>query len=179
MSLSHYAILFVVFEIFVFYIVFIVLVSTLVFLFKKANLLEMPKMENEKEKQIELNESFKDLDLQKLPKQILWINLTSKNYLFKIFSSKYALLLFKNSKQIISFIKYLLAVKPELQFQKLYRKYNIIIELNEEKYMTEKELDTIYYLADWLIFVGCKIPICIYSEVIFTNSIRMKLLFPL
>ena len=176
LSLSHYAILFVVFEIFVFYIVFIVLVSTLVFLFKKANLLEMPKMENEKEKQIELNESFKDLDLQKLPKQILWINLTSKNYLFKIFSSKYALLLFKNSKQIISFIKYLLAVKPELQFQKLYRKYNIIIELNEEKYMTEKELDTIYYLADWLIFVGCKIPICIYSEVIFTNSIRMKLL---
>ena len=176
LSLSHYAILFVVFEIFVFYIVFIVLVSTLVFLFKKANLLEMPKMENEKEKQIELNESFKDLDLQKLPKQILWINLTSKNYLFKIFSSKYALLLFKNSKQIISFIKYLLAVKPELQFQKLYRKYNIIIELNEEKYMIEKELDTIYYLADWLIFVGCKIPICIYSEVIFTNSIRMKLL---
>ena len=176
LSLSHYAILFVVFEVFVFCIVFISLVSTLVFLFKKANLFEMPKMENEKEKQIELNESFKDLDLQKLPKQILWINLTSKNYLFKIFSSKYALLLFKNSKQIISFIKYLLAVKPELQFQKLYRKYNIIIELNEEKYMTEKELDTIYYLADWLIFVGCKIPICIYSEVIFTNSIRMKLL---
>ena len=176
LSLSHYAILFVVFEVFVFCIVFIALVSTLVFLFKKANLFEMPKMENEKEKQIELNESFKDLDLQKLPKQILWINLTSKNYLFKIFSSKYALLLFKNSKQIISFIKYLLAVKPELQFQKLYRKYNIIIELNEEKYMAEKELDTIYYLADWLIFVGCKIPICIYSEVIFTNSIRMKLL---
>ena len=176
LSLSHYAILFVVFEVFIFCIVFIALVSTLVFLFKKANLFEMPKMENEKEKQIELNESFKDLDLQKLPKQILWINLTSKNYLFKIFSSKYALLLFKNSKQIISFIKYLLAVKPELQFQKLYRKYNIIIELNEEKYMAEKELDTIYYLADWLIFVGCKIPICIYSEVIFTNSIRMKLL---
>ena len=176
LSLSHYAFLFVVFEIFIFCIVFIILISTFVFLFKKANLLEMPKLENEKEKQIELNESFKDLDLQKLPKQILWINLTSKNYLFKIFSSKYALLLFKNSKQIISFMKYLLAVKPELQFQKLYRKYNIIIELNEEKYMTEKELDTIYYLADWLIFVGCKIPICIYSEVIFTNSIRMKLL---
>ena len=176
LTLSHYVIIFIFLEFFSFCIAFIVLISTFVFLFKKANLLEMPKAENEKEKQIELNESLKDLDLQKLPKQILWINLTSKNYLFKIFSSKYALLLFKNSKQIISFIKYLLAVKPELQFQKLYRKYNIIIELNEEKYMTEKELDTIYYLADWLIFVGCKIPICIYSEVIFTNSIRMKLL---
>ena len=92
-----------------------------------------------------------------------------------MFLSKYNLLLFKNSNQVISFIKYLLAVKPELQFQKLYKIFNIIIEF-DENFLSENNFEIIYYLADWLIFVGCKIPICIYSEIILSNPIRMKLL---
>ena len=92
-----------------------------------------------------------------------------------MFLSKYDLLLFKNSNQVISFIKYLFAVKPELQFQKLYKIFNIIIEF-DENCLSENNFDIIYYLTDWLIFVGCDIPICIYSDIILSSPIRMRLL---
>ena len=183
LSNSQYIIFFIFYEIFFIYIALIILVSAFVFFFKKANIIETPKVENEymtKLKQIEVKlekkESLEDTDLKKLPKQILWINLSLKNGLFKEFSKKYDLLLFQNSNQIISFIKYLLAVKPELQFQKLFKKFNIIIQLNDDNLITEKELDIIYYLADWLVYVGCKIPICVFSENILSSSVRMKLL---
>ena len=183
LSNPQYIIFFIFYEIFFIYISVIILVSSFAFFFKKANILEMPKMENEyinKLRQIEMKlekkESLEDGDLRKFPKQILWINLSYKNDLFKEFSEKYELLLFQNSNQIISFIKYLLAVKPELQFQKLFKKFNIIIQLNDDNFITEKDLEIIYYLEDWLVYVGCKIPICIYSESILSNSVRMKLL---
>ena len=181
LSFSQYIIFFIFFEIFLIYISFIILISTFVFLFKKANIIEMPKVENEYisklkqiEEKLEKRESLEDTDLQKLPKQILWINLNTKSNIFKTYTSKYDLLLFKNSNQVISFIKYLLAVKPELQFQKLYKKFIIIIQLND--FINENDFDIIYYLADWLIFVGCTIPICIYSETAISNSFRMRLL---
>ena len=178
---SHYIIFFIFCEIFFFYVSIIILISTFVFLFKKANIIEMPKVENEYisklkqiEEKLEKRESLEDTDLQKLPKQILCINFNCKKNVFKAFIAKYDLLLFKSSNQVIAFIKCLLAVKPELQFEKLYKKFKIIIQLND--YMNETDFDIIYYLADWLVFVGCKIPICIYSETAIYNTFRMKLL---
>lgn len=183
LSQSRHVIFFIFFEILFIYISFIILISTFAFLFKKANNIDMPKVENEEyisklkqiEKKLEKGESLEYTDIQKLPRQILWINLSSKNYLFKMFLSKYDLLLFKNSNQVISFIKYLFAVKPELQFQKLYKIFNIIIEF-DENCLSENNFDIIYYLTDWLIFVGCDIPICIYSDIILSSPIRMRLL---
>lgn len=47
-------------------------------------------------------------------------------------ASKYQILFFKNSNQILSFLKYIFAIKPELQFKKLIFKINIVVEINKK-----------------------------------------------
>ena len=180
---SQYVLLIVFAEIVLIYILFVVLVSVLSYLFKKAMILESPKQESEymeKLKQIEekLQESktYEDTDLDKIKKQVLWLNLGNKNTDVNLFS-KYEILLFKNSSQIISFLKYLFALKPELQFKKLTHKLNIIVEIGNERnsVVGEKELIQIGKLTEWMIFVGCKIPLVIYGESNFARNLKMKL----
>ena len=179
---SQYVLAIVFFEIVLMYILFVILISVLSYLFKKAMIIESPKQESEymeKLKQIEekLQESktYEDTDLDKIKKQVLWLNLGNKNTNVNLFS-KYEILLFKNSNQIISFLKYLFALKPELQFKKLTHKLNIIIEIGSERNSVgEKELIQIGKLTEWMIFVGCKIPLAIYGESNFARNLKMKL----
>ena len=71
-------------------------------------------------------------------------------------------------------MKYIFAVRPEIQFKKLIYKINIIVETSKKK-LKDKEIRQISNLAEWLIFVGSKIPIIIYGKTNFESSIRMKL----
>ena len=61
-----------------------------------------------------------------------------------------------------------------MQFKKLKNKLNIIIEINNKK-IGEKEYKQISNLGEWLIFVGSKIPVYIYSKNKIDNSFKMRL----
>ncbi len=90
--------------------------------------------------------------------------------------AKSSLLLFKTSSQLISVLKFLFAIKPKLQFKKLHNKFGIIIEVKNEKMkLKESELDQIYTLIDWLTFVGCKIPVTLFSQINLEKTFKMKL----
>ena len=106
------------------------------YLFKKSSELEEEKVENEViakleqiEEKLKEGREVEDNDLRKLKKQILWLNLSSKNDVYNLYSASNELLLFKTAGQIISFLKYLFAIKPELQFKKLDSKFGIVIEI--------------------------------------------------
>ena len=49
-----------------------------------------------------------------------------------------------------------------------------IIEISQKK-IEEKEIKQINNLVEWLIFVGCKIPIFIYSNFNLEPNLKMKL----
>jgi len=96
------------------------------------------------------------------------------------------ILLFTSSKQIISFFKYLFAIKPKLQFKNLEDKFVIVIECSGEednheinKYkslnyiINQQQLNQIYYLFDWLEFAGCKIPVAIFTPERLDKNIKM------
>jgi hypothetical protein len=104
------------------------------------------------------------------------LNLSNKHDLYNHYSTINDLLLFKTSNQIISSLKYLFAIKPELQFKKLNNKFGIIIEIkNDKSHLKEEELDQIDILIDWLTFVGCKIPVALYSQINIEKTLKMKL----
>ena len=71
-------------------------------------------------------------------------------------------------------MKYIFAVKPEIQFKKLEYKINIVIEINK-KNIKEKEINQIYQLCEWLIFIGSQIPIILYGKYKLEISKIMKL----
>lgn len=170
------------FQVIFFYFYFSIIISTLVYAFKKSiSIQENKKIGNnylEKLEEIEKKfkedklEEYKNSDLMK--KHILWWNLDGKNVYAADISSKYEALIFKNSNQILAFLKYIFAVRPEIQFKKLIYKMNIIIETNNKKF-GDKEIRQIIKLAEWLVFVGSKIPIIIYGKIKFENSIIMKI----
>ena len=179
---SHFSIVYILFQIVFFYFILGIIIATLVYAFKKAIFLQAPpkdnkymsKLEEIREKIEEVkSEEFKNVNLMK--KQILWWNLDEDNYNNKIdLIAKYEALIFKNSNQIISFLKYIFAVKPEIQFKKLEYKINIVIEINK-KNIKEKEISQINQLCEWLIFIGSQIPIILYGKYKLEISIIMKL----
>ena len=85
--------------------------------------------------------------------------------------------MFKNSNQIISFLKYLFALKPELQFKNLVKKLNIVVEVDNYDNMSfmENEVIQINRLADWMTYVGTKILLIIYCQTNFSVNFQMKL----
>lgn len=179
---SKYSVVVILFQSIFFYFSFAIIIATLVYTYKKALILQSPEEENkymvkleeiEKKLKEDKLEEFKNIDLMK--KHILWWNIDDiNNYTINNIFTKYKALFFKNYNQIISFLKYIFAVRPEIQFMKLIYKINIIIETNQKK-LKDKEIRQISNLAEWLIFVGSKIPIIIYSKSNFENSIKMKL----
>ena len=181
-TVSEYFILINIFEIILFLFLICIAIATLVYLYKRASALEMDKVENEImiklkqiEEKLEEGKETEDNDLRKLKKQILWLNLSNKHDLYNHYSTINDLLLFKTSNQIISSLKYLFAIKPELQFKKLNNKFGIIIEIkNEKSHLKEEELDQIDILIDWLTFVGCKIPVAFYSQINIEKTLKMK-----
>ena len=181
---SKYVFIIVFFELIFFLISFALFISTFVYLCKKATIIESPKQENEyivKLKQIQekLRENVENekIDSIGIKKQVLWLKLNNKSSSITD-TNRYELILFKNSNQIISFLKYLFALKPELQFKKLVHKLNIVVEISDyDNLVWEKEDMQINKLIDWLTFVGCKIPLIIFCQKDFSRNFQMKLFY--
>ena len=178
---SKFSISNILFQLVFFYFSLALIIATLVYSFKKAIFIMAPQKENkymikleEIEKKINEDkfEEYKNFDLMR--KHILWWNLDGKISPDNDFISKYEALIFKNSNQILAFLKYIFAVRPEIQFKKLIYKLNIIIETNKKK-LGDSEIRQLMALCEWLVFVGSKIPIFIYGKTKFEASVRMKL----
>ena len=184
--LSKYSIIFIYFEIIAFFFMASIFVATLVYMFKKAILFQEPEEDNnymeklnEIKNKLEDNKNEEEInnDLNSLnKKQILWLCLDKEENKLKhnIDNENYVVLYFKNSGQIISFIKYLFSLKPNLQHMKLLYKLNIIIETNQIQ-LELNDKKEINKLTDWLIFKECKIPLIFYGLTKFDSSYKNKL----
>lgn len=178
---SKYSAFIVNFQAIALYFYIALIIATLVYLYKAAVIsLEPPKKNKYVQKLSEIGEKLEEQKLLEysnedlLKKQILWLTLDKKNLSDNYIISKHQVLLFKNSFQILSYLKYIFAIKPEMQFKKLLYKLNIVIEITQQK-IGEKEMKQISNLAEWLIFVGSKIPIFIFGKLNFDRNLRMKL----
>lgn len=180
---SDYFLLYNVLQILIILIALCVMVGTVVLLIQKSLKYETEKEEDEviqKISEIEMKlaqEILKyDENYKRMKKQILWLNLNDKNDLFLSYAPHYNMILFTKSNQVISFLKYLFALKPEMQFKNLTNKVGVIIETkiirNEIK---GQELEQIEMLLDWLKHVGCKIPIALYTPEIIERNLKMKI----
>ena len=178
---SSYSVAILFFQVVYFYFYCSIVIATLAYLHKKAIILQEPPEENkyvtkldEIEQKLEEKKALENIKEDSLKKQILWLNLDEDKKYNSEMASKYQILFFKNSNQILSFLKYIFAIKPELQFKKLIFKINIVVEINKKKF-GHIELKQISRLADWFTFVGCKIPIIIFGNSYFDHSIKIKL----
>ena len=185
-SFTRYFLLFNCIEkIFMIYLI-VMIISSFINSLEKASQYEIPKEEDEillkikdiKDK-LENEEENTDDNINNLKKQILWLNLGNKNGLFNKLSkkSKKKMLLFTDPNQIISFLKYLFAIKAEMQFKNLKNKIGIVIqeEGSLNSYNTIEKFEAkIFVLLDWLKYVGCKIPILIYTGDTLGKNLRMK-----
>ena len=182
MTQSKYTFILLLFEYVFFLLSFCIIISSFIHLYKKANSIEEPKQEceylNKMDNLIEkLKENVEDknVDLIGIKKQILYLKLTPKNLALNN-TTKIELTIFKNSQQIISFLKYIFALKPELQFKNLLSLLNIVIEVNHyDNFNWNFDLKQIIYLIKWLTFIGCKIPLIIYCEPNFEKNYHLKL----
>ena len=182
MTQSKYIFILLLFEYVFFLLSFCIIISSFIYLYKKANSIEEPKQESEYLNKMEnliekLKENVEDknVDLIGIKKQILYLKLTPKNLALNN-TTKIELTIFKNSQQIISFLKYIFALKPELQFKNLLSLLNIVIEVNHyDNFNWNFDLKQIIYLIKWLTFIGCKIPLIIYCEPNFEKNYHLKL----
>ena len=181
MTQSKYVFVFLLFEYVFILMSFCILISSFVHIYKKALSIEEPKQESEYLskmdnliEKLKENVDEKNIELIGIKKQILYLKLTPKNLVQN--STKIEITIFKNSSQIISFLKYIFALKPELQFKNLLSLLNIVIEVNHyDNYNWKFDLKQIEYLINWLTFVGCKIPLIIYCEPNFEKNYHLKL----
>ena len=130
---------------------------------------EVFKKMEEIENILEKEEENTDDSLSNLKKQILWVNFENSNEVYnEVLGKLKNMLLFKNANQVISFLKYLFALKPLIQFKSLKHKLCIVIQYSslqkDNKGMKEKITENTQALLEWLNFVGCKIPVIIYCE---------------
>lgn len=183
-NLSYYLIFNCAEKIFMVYFIMMI-ISSFVNSFEKASQYEIDKEEDEIlmkikdiEEKLENEEENTDNNIYHLKKQILWLNMGNKNDIFNNYSNKSKkMLFFSTSNQVISFLKYLFAIKPEMQFKYLRNKIGIVIQdkSNSSSLINEKKVNNLFILLDWLNFVGCKIPILIYTEEPIEKNLRMKL----
>ena len=173
---SEYTLLFGVLQKIIFVYSYISFISSCVNSFEKAVQIESKKEDDEIIKKMEEIESIIEKEesnsvdnLHYLKKQILWINYESKSDLYnEILKKSKNMLLCKNANQVISFLKYLFALKPMMQFKSLKNKLCIIIQysssinLVDNLSLREQRIKNIQMLLEWLNFVGCKIPVTIY-----------------
>lgn len=156
-----------------------------------SNLLEQAsEYENKKEENVILNK-IKDLDEKigededsesedlygSIKKKILWLGLITKKENFNSLMNKNkSLLFFQSGNKVESFLKYLFAIKPNMQYQNLREKIGIVIECQaENNYLSEGDLEQINSLLKWLEFSGCKIHILLYTQNRLSRELRMKL----
>ena len=173
---TEYILLFGVIQKLIFLYSYICFISSCVNSFEKAIQYESKKEDDEVLKKmeeiegiLEKEEENNDDSLSNLKKQILWVNFENNNDLYnEVFSKIKNMLLFKNANQVISFLKYLFALKPLMQFKSLKHKLCIVMQYTsiykDNKGMKERIIENIRTLLEWLNFVGCKIPVIIYCE---------------
>ena len=173
---SEYTLLFGVLQKIIFIYSYTSFISSCVNSFEKAVQIESKKEDDEIIKKMDEIESILEKEetnsvdnLHYLKKQILWINYESKSDLYnEILKKSKNMLLCKNANQVISFLKYLFALKPMMQFKSLRNKLCIIIQysssinLVDNLSLKEQRINNIQMLLEWLNFVGCKIPVTIY-----------------
>ena len=178
---SKYSIAFIFAQLIFFYFFIAIIIATLVYAYKRAITIQNPETDNkyidklneiQNKIQKEKIEDFNNFDYVK--KHVLWWKIDGISYNAVDIIKKHKALIFKQSNQIISFLKYIFAVQPELQFKKLINKFNIIIETNKKTF-EEREMKQICELMDWLMYVGAKIPIIIYNLSKMNHSLKMKL----
>jgi len=173
---TEYILLFGVIQKLIFLYSYICFISSCVNSFEKAIQYESKKEDDEVLKKmeeiegiLEKEEENNDDSLSNLKKQILWVNFENNNDLYnEVFGKMKNMLLFKNANQVISFLKYLFALKPLMQFKSLKHKLCIVMQYSssykENKGVKERIIENIRALLEWLNFVGCKIPVIIYCE---------------
>ena len=174
---TDYILLFGVLQKIIFIYSYICFISSCVNSLEKAIEYESKKEEDEVLKKmeeieniLEKEEENKEEDsLINLKKQILWLNYENNNDIYNDILGKIKnMLLFKNANQVISFLKYLFALKPLMQFKSLKHKLCIVIQYSsankDNKRMKDKVVENIQVLLEWLYFVGCKIPVIFYCE---------------
>jgi hypothetical protein len=168
-------------------------------MFREASAIEIVDEDNELMQRLDgLSEGFQKLAIKKRDnsintvsdvKQVIWLCLSNSSDLYneKVYSNskngggsddnKY--MIFSKSPQIISFFKYLFAIKPKMQFKKLENKFVILIEckneFNEKNTIAEDDVSQIYFLFDWLNFAGCRIPLAIYTRLQVEKNLRMSM----
>ena len=183
--LSKYCIFFIFFQLIVFFITISMFIATSAYVFKQAILFQqdeekdeyMEKL-NEIQKKLEEKKNLEEInnndDLNR--KQILWFCLDRDLDKVRDYyeNENYEVLFFKNTDQIISFIKYVFTMKPKLQHIKLRYKLNIVVETNQN-HLEQKQRNEINKLTDWLIFIECKISLIFYGKTYFDSSYREKL----
>ena len=161
-----------------------IFVATMCLLFKRASAVEEENEENkiltkinEIEDVIKETPCIVDNNIQHIHKRILWLNLTGDTNLYYVFRSKSNIVLMSNVSHVLSFLKVLFVLKPEMQYQNLKDKYGILIEIKvEHKQISPNDLCEIDILLDWLTFVGVKIPVMVYSPNVFERNVKMKML---
>ena len=185
-SYSRYILLVICIEKILMIYLIVMIISSFINSLEKASQYEIQKEEDEIllkikdiENKLENEEENTDDNINNLKKQILWLNLGNRNELYNKLSkkSKKKMLLFTSPNQIISFLKYLFAIKAEMQFKNLRNKIGIVIqeEGSTNSYFNIENFETkIIVLLDWLNFVGCKIPILIYTGEPLGKNLRMK-----
>ena len=172
---TEYILLFGVIQKLIFLYSYICFISSCVNSFEKAIQYESKKEDDEVLKKmeeiegiLEKEEENNDDSLSNLKKQILWVNFENNNDLYnEVFGKMKNMLLFKNANQVISFLKYLFALKPLMQFKSLKHKLCIVMQYSSYKDnngIKERIIENIRALLEWLNFVGCKIPVIIYCE---------------
>ena len=183
--LSKYCMFFIFFQFIVFFFTASIFIASSAFIFKQAILFQQDEekdeyMEKLKEIQKKLEEKNNLDEINNndnlYKKQILWFSLDKDTDKIRDFyeNENYDVLFFKNSEQILSFLKYVFSMKPNLQHIKLKYKLNIIIETNKN-HLEPKQRNEVSKLTDWLIFIECKIPLIFYGKTYFDSSYREKL----
>ena len=185
--LSSYSIFFLFFEFISFFFFISIFIATAVYVFKQAILFQekeekneylekLNEIQNKLEEKNNLNE-INNIEINEMnKKQILWFSLDKDKDKVRnsVENENYDMLYFKNSNQILSFLKYIFTMKPHLQHVKLNYKLIIVLETNQ-KHFESNERDEINKLTDWLIFIECKIPLIFYGKTHLDNSYKIKL----
>lgn len=196
-SPNYFAYHFVIFTC-LFTISFIILAS-LAYMFREASAIEIINEDNELMQRLNgLSERLEKLAIKKRDnslnitsdiKQIIWLCLSGSSDLYneKLYSNsrnnggieENKFMIFNKSPQIVSFFKYLFAIKPKMQFKRLENKFIILIEskneINEKNTIPEDDVTQIYLLLDWLNFAGCRIPVAIYTKLQIDKNLRMSM----
>ena len=183
LTYSKYVFIFLLFEYCFFLLSFSLFISAFVLLYKKANSIEEPLQQSEYLQKLDSlieklkeNAEERNIDLVGIKKQILYLKLLPKSSNTIKSNNKIEVSFFQNSQQVISFLKYIFALKPELQFKNLISLLNIIIEVNHfENFNWNLDIEQIEYLINWLNFVGCKIPLIVFCEPNFEKNYHLKL----